>query len=162
MSISRPFKILGIHHVAVGHPDKERLRALWCDVLGLTLASSFVSAQENVSGHIAKVGVEPFAVEIDMLQPLDLDKKPAPHTPPLNHVALWVDRLPEAVAWLTAQGVRFTPGGIRQGADGREIAFIHPKASEDFPIGGEGVMIELVQAPPAVVQAFAAIAAASV
>ncbi len=28
-----------------------------------------------------------------------------------------------------------------------------PKASEDSPIGGEGVLIELVQAPPDVVEA---------
>jgi lactoylglutathione lyase len=36
---------------------------------------------------------------------------------------------------------------------------MHPKANEEFPIGGEGVLIELVQAPPEVVKAFAALAA---
>jgi len=36
---------------------------------------------------------------------------------------------------------------------------LHPKANEEFPIGGEGVLIELVQAPPEVVNAFAALAA---
>jgi lactoylglutathione lyase len=77
--------------------------------------------------------------------------------PPLNHIGLWVDHLPEAVAWLTNKGVRFTPGGVCKGADGREIAFIHPKASAESPIGGEGVMIELVQATPDVIAAFATI-----
>jgi lactoylglutathione lyase len=36
---------------------------------------------------------------------------------------------------------------------------LHPKANDEFPIAGEGVLIELVQAPQAVVQAFAALAA---
>jgi lactoylglutathione lyase len=76
----------------------------------------------------------------------------------LNHVGLWVDNLPVAVEWLTSQGVRFAPGGIRKGAAGFDITFLHPKANEQFPIGGEGVLIELVQAPPEVIDAFARLA----
>jgi lactoylglutathione lyase len=78
----------------------------------------------------------------------------------LNHIGLWIDKLPEAVDWLTAQGVRFAPGGIRKGAAGFDITFLHPKGNEDFPISGEGVLIELVQAPQSVVAAFAALAQA--
>jgi lactoylglutathione lyase len=62
-----------------------------------------------------------------------------------------------AVEWLKGQGVRFTPGGIRKGAAGFDITFIHPKGNEAAPIGGAGVLIELVQAPPAVVAAYEAI-----
>ena len=80
------------------------------------------------------------------------------HTTPLNHIGLWVDDLPVAVQWLGGQGVRFAPGGIRRGAAGFDICFIHPKGNEEFPVGGEGVLIELVQAPPEVVRAFAALA----
>ena len=105
------------------------------------------------------MGVGPFKVEVDLMQPLDPDKKPAVHTTPLNHVGLWIDDLPKAVEWLTAQGVRFAPGGIRGGASGFDICFLHPKANDEFPIAGEGVLIELVQAPAEVVQAFAAFAA---
>ena len=66
-----------------------------------------------------------------------------------------MDDLPQAVAWLAAHGVRFAPGGIRKGGAGYDITFIHPKGNADAPIGGEGVLIELVQAPPEVVAAFA-------
>ena len=61
--------------------------------------------------------------------------------------------LPLAVEWMTAHGVRFAPGGIRQGAAGHDICFIHPKGNEQFPLGGEGVLIELVQAPEDVIAA---------
>ena len=54
------------------------------------------------------------AVEVDLMQPLDPDKKPAVHATPLNHVGLWVDDLPRAVEWMSANGVRFAPGGIRR------------------------------------------------
>ena len=158
----RPFSILGVHHIAVGNADMTKLRHLWCDVLGLPVSGTYRSERENVDECMIRLGTGPFTVELDLLQPLDALKKPAPHLPPLNHIGLWVDRLPEAVDWLSRQGVRFTPGGIRPGAAGHDIVFIHPKGSEEFPQGGEGVMIELVQAPPEVVAAFVTVRNATI
>jgi len=149
----RPFRILGIQQIAIGGPDKRRLASLWVDIFGLAVQGSFSSERENVDEDICALGAGPHAVEVDLMQPLDPDKKPAVHATPLNHVGLWVDDLPAAVAWMTAQGVRFAPGGIRKGASGHDICFIHPKGNEEFPLGGEGVLIELVQAPAEVVAA---------
>jgi len=153
MSDTKPFRILGIQQIAIGGPSKQRLKSLWVDVLGLQVKSTFVSERENVDEDICELGRGPTAVEVDLMQPLDPDRKPAVHATPLNHVGLWVDDLPQAVAWMTAQGVRFAPGGIRKGAAGHDICFIHPKGNDEFPLGGEGVLIELVQAPPEVVAA---------
>lgn len=150
----RPFRVLGIQQIAIGGTDKLRLRNLWVDVLGLTLAGEFRSENENVDEDIAVIGSGPFQVEVDLMQPLDPDSKPAVHSPPLNHIGLWIDDLPAAVGWLQARGMRFTPGGIRKGASGHDICFIHPKSSGDFPVSGEGVLIELVQAPPEVIETF--------
>ena len=153
---TRPFRILGIQQVAIGGPDKQRLGALWVDMLGLVRKSRFVSERENVDEDVCVLGQGAGAVEVDLMQPLDPERKPAVHQTPLNHVGLWVDDLRAAVAWMMANGVRFAPGGIRPGASGHDICFIHPKGNEEFPIGGEGVLIELVQAPPEVVAAFPA------
>jgi len=150
----RPFKILGIQQIAIGGPSKERLRTLWVDMFGLAITGNFVSERENVDEDICAMGTGPYTVEVDLMQPLDPDRKPAVHATPLNHVGLWVDDLPRAVEWLTAKGVRFAPGGIRKGAAGYDITFLHPKASDEFPIAGEGVLIELVQAPAEVIAAF--------
>jgi len=150
---SRPFRVLGIQQIAVGALRKERLRTLWVDRLGLGVRSTFVSERENVDEDICTIGTGPHAVELDLMQPLDPDKKPAVCVPALNHVGLWVDDLAGAVQWLTAHGVRLAPGGIRRGAAGHDICFIHPRASDEFPIAGEGVLIELVQAPPEVLHA---------
>jgi lactoylglutathione lyase len=153
MSQDKPFRILGIQQVAIGGPSKDKLRSLWVDMLGLHVKSTFVSERENVDEDICALGTGPTQVEVDLMQPLDPEKKPAVHMTPLNHIGLWVDDLPKAVEWMTANGVRFAPGGIRKGAAGYDITFIHPKGNEDFPVGGEGVLIELVQAPPEVIAA---------
>ena len=143
----RPFKVLGIQQIAVSGLDKTRLRSLWVETLGLELSGTYRSESENVDEDIAVLGAGPLKVEVDLMQPLDPEGKPRVQTPPLNHVGLWIDDLPAAVEWLGNRGVRFAPGGIRKGASGFDICFIHPKADDEFPIAGEGVLIELVQAP---------------
>jgi len=151
----RPFKILGIQQIAVGGLDKGRLRRLWVDTLGLSLDGNYTSEKENVDEDIAFLGEGAHRVEVDLMQPIDPERAPRVHSPPLNHVGLWIDDLPAAVEWLSSQGVRFAPGGIRKGASGFDICFLHPKGNDEFPLSGEGVLIELVQAPPEVREAFA-------
>jgi lactoylglutathione lyase len=149
----RPFTILGVQQIAVGAARKDGLRRLWIDLLGLAPQGHFRSEAENVDEDIALAGRGPFAVEVDLMQPIDPEGRPRVHEPALNHVGLWVDDLAAAVAWLVRQGVRFTPGGIRKGAAGHDVCFIHPKGGGETPVGGEGVLIELVQAPPEVIEA---------
>src|SRR5471032_866539 len=152
---TKPFRILGLQQIAIGAPDKGPLRTLWCDIFGLATKGQFRSERENVDEDICALGHGPHEIEVDLMQPIDPNGKPAVHATPLNHVGLWVDDLARAVEWMTANGVRFAPGGIRKGAAGHDICFIHPKANAEFPIGGEGVLIELVQAPAGIIRALA-------
>jgi lactoylglutathione lyase len=154
----RPFSVLGIQQIAVGGLDKQRLRSFWVDLLGLEYRETFISESENVDEDICVIGAGDFAVEVDLMQPLDVSKKPRVDSPALNHVGLWVDNLPVAVEWLTNRGLRFTPGGIRLGAAGYDVCFVHPKANSEFPQSAEGVLVELVQAPPRVIEAYRVIA----
>jgi lactoylglutathione lyase len=151
--MQRPFRILGLQQIAVGAVDKSALRKLWVDLLGLHVVDTYRSDKENVDEDIAVLGEGPTRVELDLMQPIDPDKRPKVHDPALNHLGLWVDDLAAAVSWLGAQGVRFTPGGIRKGAAGHDVCFIHPKGDAASPRGGEGVLIELVQAPADVIKA---------
>ena len=159
MTEPRPFKILGVQQIAIGGLDKQPLHEFWVDVMGLSYTHSYTSDDENVDEDICKAGTGTLAVEVDLMQPIDAARKPKVHEPPLNHVGLWIDDLPKAFDWLTSRGVRFTPGGIRKGASGYDICFIHPKGNDQFPVGAVGVLIELVQAPTEVRQAFAKLVA---
>jgi lactoylglutathione lyase len=149
VTADRPFHILGVQQIAIGHPSKSALRELWVDLLGIPSIGTYRSERENVDEDILSIA----GVEIDLMQPVDEAKAPKVHDPRLNHVGLWVDDLPAAVTWLASQGVRFTPGGIRKGAAGYDVCFIHPKGNDATPKSGEGVLIELVQAPPDLVAA---------
>ena len=156
----RPFNVIGIQQIAVGALDKKELSQFWADILGLTVTGTFKSESENVDEDIAVAGAGPMKVEVDLMQPIDAEKKPAVHIPTLNHVGLWIDDLHAAVSWMESKGVRFTPGGIRKGASGFDVCFVHPKGNEATPIGAGGVLVELVQAPDEVISAFKTFAAA--
>ena len=111
---SRPFKILGLQQVAIGALDKSPLSNLWTNIFGIPQIGSYRSEKENVDEDILLLGTKdsPFAVEVDLMMPIDSEKSPKVHVPSLNHIGLWVDDLPAAVAWMESQGVRFTPGGV--------------------------------------------------
>ena len=144
---ARPFRVLGLQQIAIGGPSKAPLRHLWVDLFGIEKKSEFRSERENVDEDILAIA----GVEIDLMEPIDPAKSPKVHEPRLNHIGLWVDDLAAAVKWLGEQGVRFTPGGIRKGAAGHDVCFIHPKGDAASPLSGEGVLIELVQAPADVI-----------
>jgi lactoylglutathione lyase len=160
MTTTRPFRVLGVQQIAIGGPSKAALRTLWVEKFGLALTGQFRSERENVDEDICAIGTGPFKVEVDLMEPIDPSAKPAVHATPLNHIGLWIDDLPKAVEWLAANGVRFAPGGIRPGAAGFDICFVHPKSNAEFPVAGEGVLIELVQAPPEVIEALSKVNAA--
>ncbi len=148
----RPFNILGVQQIAIGGLDKNNISNFWVNLLGLKKINSFKSEFENVDEDILKIGNGLNAIEIDIMQPIDPNKKPTVHLPQLNHIGLWVDDLVSCVEWLTNKGVRFTPGGIRKGASGYDVCFIHPKSNDEFPLSAEGVLVELVQAPLEVIE----------
>jgi lactoylglutathione lyase len=133
----RPFKVLGVQQFAVGGRDKARLHKLWVQLLGFEVVGTYKSASENVDEDICAIGSGPLKVEVDLMQPLDPDRKPAVDQPPLNHVGLWIDDLPAAVRWLGEQGVRFAPGGIRRGGSASTSVSSIPRATSSCRSGAK-------------------------
>ena len=130
--MTRPFKVLGIQQIAIGGPSKEKLKTLWGEKLGLEVTGTFQSEKENVDEDICAMGVGAFKVEVDLMQPMDPEKKPAVHATPLNHVGLWIDDLPKAVDWLSAHGVRFAPEVSARAPQALTSASCTPKAMKSF------------------------------
>ena len=144
---SRPFRVLGLQQIAIGNLEKSKLQNFWVDSLGLKKVGSFVSEKENVDEDILTLGKGILGkIELDIMAPLDSEKSPKVHVPALNHIGLWIDKLPEAVDYLEKQEIK-TVGGIRKGASGYDVTFIHPKSAC-------GVLVELVQAPEEVIKEY--------
>ena len=115
--------------------------------MGLKKVHEFQSHKENVDEDVCVTGKGLLGtIEIDLMAPLDPEKSPKVHQPALNHIGLWVDDLNAAVAYLTSQEIKCV-GGIRKGASGYDITFVHPKSAC-------GVLLELVQAPKEVIDEF--------
>ena len=146
LTSGRSFRVLGIQQVAIGGLDKEALSAFWVGTLGVKQVGTYRAEKENVDEDILQLGTGVHAVEIDIMQPINPDVAPKVHVPALNHLGLWIDNLSSCVAELEGKGIKFTPGGIRKGASGHDVCFIHPKSAV-------GVLVELVQAPPDVIEA---------
>ena len=92
--MTRPFRVLGVQQIAIGGPSKAALRGLWVDLFGVPVTGTFRSERENVDEDILALA----GVEIDLMQPIDPEAKPKVHEPRLNHIGLWIDDLPAAVA----------------------------------------------------------------
>jgi len=140
----RPFRILGLQQIAIGSLKKDDLSMFWENLLGIEKIGTYQSNKENVDEDILKLGKGLNSIEIDLMQPINPDVSPKVHIPALNHIGLWVDNLSMAYSYLENKGIKFTPGGIRKGASGYDVAFIHPKSAV-------GVLVELVQAPQDVI-----------
>ena len=143
----RSFKILGLQQIAIGSLNKNDLYKFWGEDLGLVKVNDYKSEKENVDEDIMILGSSnkpETLVEVDLMQPLNPDIAPKVHIPALNHIGLWVDNIHNAVNELETKGIKFTPGGVRKGAAGYDVCFIHPKSAH-------GVLVELVQAPQNVI-----------
>lgn len=81
--------------------NKGDLSKFWGDLLGLKKVNSFKSEKENVDEDVMEVGRGILGkIEIDLMTPLDSEKSPKVHIPPLNHIGLWVDDLPKCAEYL--------------------------------------------------------------
>ena len=139
MAEPRPFRVLGVQQIALGGRDKPALRRLWVELLGLELVGTFRSERENVDEDIARRRRgrvrrrnRPDAADRSGKKPAGARAGAQP-----RRACGWTTcRRP--CEWLTEQGVRFTPGGIRKGAAGHDVCFVHPKGSAEAPLGGRG------------------------
>ena len=100
---------MGLQQVALGNLNKGDLQKFWVDTLGLTKVNSFKSERENVDEDVLEIGKGILGkVEVDIMTPLDPEKSPKVHIPPLNHIGLWVDDLPKCVEHLESKHTRIT------------------------------------------------------
>lgn len=70
----KPFRVLGLQQIAIGGPSKAALSSLWVDLFGCTKTNTFKSERENVDEDILTLGKGPYAVEVDLMQPINPEK----------------------------------------------------------------------------------------
>src|SRR5687767_8322161 len=128
-----------LDHVGIAVRDIEQALAFYRDALGLEVEAPEDVASQRVRAHFMPAG----AAALELLEPTAGDSAIARYLekrgPGLHHITLRVEDIHAALAQLTARSVRLIDEVPRPGAEGAQVAFIHPSAAH-------GVLVELKQA----------------
>ena len=134
-------KISRIEHIGIAVQSIEDVLPYYKDVLGLEVYKEEVVEDQKVKTAFLQVGevklelLEPTCPESTIQKFLDNGGKG------VHHVAFKVeDGVAEALAMCDEKGIRLIDKAPRKGAEGLNIAFLHPKATQ-------GVLTELCEKP---------------
>ncbi len=128
--------IKGLDHVAVAVRDLDEAVELYCRVLGFRLRG-----RETVSSQRVEVAfLEAGGFCLELVSPVDADSPVARFLERrgegMHHVSLEVEDVEAALARARAAGCRLVDERPREGAEGKLVAFLHPKSLK-------GVLVEL-------------------
>ena len=133
------FKILGVDHIGVAVQDLEEGKKLWSDIIGIPCTNQETVAEQKVTTTFHPT---PNGSEVELLigtaPDSPITKYIEKNGEGIQHVALRVDNIENAIADLMAKGVRMIDEKPRIGAGGAKIAFLHPKATK-------GVLLEICE-----------------
>lgn len=127
-----------IDHVGIAVKSLERAAGLYAELLGEEPAG-----REEVPGEGVEVAFfGRGGGRVELLEPTDDESAVARFLerrgPGIHHVCLRVEDVEAAVERATAAGAELVPPGIRTGAGGSRVAFLHPRSTG-------GVLLELTE-----------------
>jgi len=123
------FKVLKVDHIGIAVSNLEQAKKFYTETLGMTALGEEVVEQQKVKVCFIPCGDS----EVELLESTSPDGPIAKFIEKngegIQHIALRVDNIENALADLKAKGVRLIDEQPRYGAGGASIAFIHPKAT---------------------------------
>ncbi len=132
-------RIKRIDHVAICVADVDAAKAAWQHAFGLEGTVREVVASQKTDAMLLPVGSGETALELIAPKGNDgLEKFLAKRGPGLHHIAVEVEGIEAALAFLQSLGVRLIDETPRIGARGHKVAFVHPSVTG-------GVLVELVE-----------------
>ncbi len=128
----------GMDHVGVAVKNLDDAISVYRDILGFKLLGIHVLTERKVKVAFLSTGGE---TQIELLEPLGSDSPVAKFLESrgegIHHIAVKVDNIEKTLEELKKKGVMLIDEKPRAGAEGKKIAFIHPKSTK-------GVLLELV------------------
>ena len=130
-------RIKKIDHVAVCVKDLDEAAAKYAELFGLAARERELVESQKTEAVLLPAG----EASVELIAPRGnegLEKFLEKRGPGLHHIALEVEGIEEALAFLKGAGVPLIDETPRKGARGHKVAFVHPKATG-------GVLVELVE-----------------
>ncbi|WIW71389.1 MULTISPECIES: methylmalonyl-CoA epimerase [Anaerosinus] len=134
------FEVNRVDHIGIAVTNLEEAKKFYTEMLGMKATGEEVVEEQKVKVCFIPTGDS----ELELLESTSPDGPIAKYIEKnggrngIQHVALRVDNIEQAIADLMAKGVRMIDEKPRYGAGGSSIAFVHPKATG-------GVLVELCQ-----------------
>ncbi|HEX9297656.1 MAG TPA: methylmalonyl-CoA epimerase [Polyangiaceae bacterium] len=131
------FAVRRIEHIAIAVDDIDIALAKYREALGLEVAEREFVAGQKTEAALLPIGES----NLELISPRgneSLARFLERRGPGLHHIALEVDSIENALAFLKGIGVKLVDESPRVGARGYKVAFLHPSATG-------GVLIELVE-----------------
>jgi methylmalonyl-CoA/ethylmalonyl-CoA epimerase len=132
---------VGMDHVGVAVKSLDDAIRVYRDVLGFELKGIHVLTERKVRVAFISTGGK---TQIELLEPLDSNSAIAKFLETrgegIHHFAVEVDNIDVALAEMKKEGVSLIDEQPQMGAEGKRIAFVHPKSTK-------GVLMELVEKP---------------
>lgn len=129
----------GLDHVGVAVKDLDGAISLYRDVLGLKFEGIQVLAERRIRVAFFSIGGE---AHIELFEPLDnestIAKFLSSHGEGMHHLALKVENIEAVLEELKRKGLTLIDEKPKAGAEGKKIAFVHPKSTR-------GVLLELCE-----------------
>ncbi len=129
-------KILKIDHIGIAAKSIDQVAPFWNAILGLPIAGRETVAEQKATTAFVPVGESELEILESTAPEGAIAKFIESRGEGLQHIALRVENLEEALKELKEKGVRLIDEKPRRGAGGAKIAFIHPKSTN-------GVLLEL-------------------
>ena len=130
--------VKSVDHIGIAVSNLDEALKLYTDTFGLELQGTEVVEEQKVKVAFLPIG----DTELELLESTDPEGPIAwfieKRGQGIQHIALRVDDIDEALDVMRAKGIRLIDEKPRYGAGGARIAFLHPKATG-------GVLIELCE-----------------
>ncbi len=129
---------VGMDHVGIAVKNLDEAIHVYRNLLGFKLMGVHVLAERKIKIALISTGGE---TQIELVQPLDAESTVAKFLETrgegIHHFAIRVEDIEAALADMKKKGVALIDEKPRIGAEGKKVAFVHPKSTK-------GVLLELV------------------
>ena len=129
---------VGMDHVGIAVKNLDEAIHVYRDLLGFKLMGVHVLAERKIKIALISTGGE---TQIELVQPLNAESTVAKFLETrgegIHHFAIRVEDIEAALADMKKNGVTLIDEKPRIGAEGKKVAFVHPKSTK-------GVLLELV------------------
>jgi len=129
---------VGMDHVGIAVKNLDEAIHVYRDLLGFKLLGMHVLTERKIKIALISTGGE---TQIELVQPLDAESTVAKFLETrgegIHHFAVRVEDIEAALTDMKKNGVALIDEKPRVGAEGKRVAFVHPKSTR-------GVLLELV------------------